>query len=223
MHKTLFLATIFIISSCNRMKYEQRLVNNGKITCGWFGTMTPEDRLKVFPFSEAKAVYLISFPDYEIDYKTIYYISKSDSMLSPWGEKLQSTNVTYLQEKPKTKITRPILDTFIVFDRVYSVYERVKLNQSQIDSLSNLVLNFKRNKRLKYEFVTQTCCYKPQNAIVFFDGNGKPILNYELCFECQQSEVFPFNSLFNGQECHKIDLYKDFFRQCNIHYGIDSH
>ena len=195
MEKTLFLFAIIIFCGCNRMKYEERLERKGEIKCGWYGKMKPQERLKVFPFNQANKILLISFPDYEIDeYTVIRKTIFGDSVITPWGEKLPPIDIDYVYEKPKTKITRPILDTFKLFDRVYSVYEIVKLNQSQIDSLSNLVFNYKLNRKTRYTTITESCCYKPRNAIIFLDKNGEPILNYEICFECSRNKVYPLKS-----------------------------
>ncbi len=55
--------------------------------------------------------------------------------------------------------------------------------------------------------------------IVFLGKNDVPIFNYEICFECGKDKAYPY---LLSTRCRKIDLFKDFFRQCNIHYGVDS-
>jgi hypothetical protein len=124
-----------------------------------------------------------------------------------------------VQYKPKTEIKYPILDTLKLFDRIYSAYEIVELNQNQVDSLSNLMLNYTTNRKLMYETRTESCCYVPRNAVVFLDKNGAAILNYEICFSCGVSKVYPY---VLSSRCNKIELFKAFFKQCNIHYGTDS-
>jgi hypothetical protein len=219
MKKALFLYAVIIFSSCNILRYEERLERQGKIKCGWYGKMKAEERRKVFPFNQTEKVVLISYPDYEIDENNIL-VRAADYVITPWGEKLPPKNNDYIEEAQIAKITKPILDTLKLFNRIYSVYEMITLNENQIDSLSHLILNYKRNRKLKYETTSETCCYKPRNAIVFLNKKGEPILNYEICFECNRSKIYPNNPLYEA--CSKIELFKDFFKQCAVHYGVDS-
>jgi hypothetical protein len=222
MRKILFLFALIICFSCNNQRYYERLERQGKIKCGWYGKMKTPERNKIFPFNQASKVLLISYPDYEVyEYSFVKKSIGYDSILTPWGEKwLPTTNPQkYVIEKEKVKIRYPILDTLKLFDRIYSAYEMVELNQNQIDSLSNIMLNYTTNRKTGLEIRTVSCCYLPRNAIVFFDKKGVPILNYEICFECGRVQIYPD---VLSTRCSKSELFRAFFKQCKIHYGIDS-
>ena len=59
-----------------------------------------------------------------------------------------------------------------------------------------------------------------------YDKDGIPVFNFEICFECSESLVFKnFEVVSENQfedKCMNYELYKDFFKQCQIHYGIDT-
>lgn len=215
MKNILILLALIIFSNCNRMRYEQRLQQQGKIKCGWYGKMKTEEQRKVFPFNQAHKVLLISFPNYEVEGIYTFTLAKPQPIITPWGDTLKPAGY----EPPVMKITRPILDTIQGLGRIYSIYEMVELNQTQIDSLSHLMLNYKQNKTLKFQTTSVSCCYKPRNAIIFLDKNNQPLLNFEICFECFITKVFP--TQLNFTECTNFILYNDFFKQCHIHYGVD--
>ena len=207
-------AVLIFFSSCNRMAYEERLERKGKIKCGWYGKMTLEERRNTFPFNQAHKIVLISYPNY-----ATYYTYSRDSLTTPWGEKLpfHSSSGSYY------KITQPIIDTFKVFQRQYLVYEKAELSQNQIDSLSHLLFNFKLNHRVKYTIQYESCCYNPRNSIIFYGKNDVPIFIYEMCFECFERKFFAEKNNFeNLIGCMNSELYKDFFKQCHIKYGIET-
>jgi hypothetical protein len=213
MNKGLFLLIIVVFYNCNRKNtsvYEEE--------GGWYGKLKVEERRKLFPFNEATKVLLISFPDYENSGLRI-----EDSIVTPWGEKLPPIGLFH--SKP-SKITKPVLHTFKAFYKQYSAYEIIELNQQQLDSLSHLAFNYKLRKVPKY-ILRSTCdcnCYRPRNAVLFFNKYDELILNFEICFECSQFRFFPSNKPFNLPAIQSINsnLFKDFFKQCNVHYGVDS-
>ena len=217
MKRIIYLSILILLSSCNRVAYEQRLERKGKIKCGWYGKMTTEQRRKTFPFSEAHKIVLVSYPNYATSYA--YLI---DSITTPWGEKLPFGSVT----KSYFKITQPFIDTIKVFYRQYLAYEKAELSQNQIDALSNLYFNYKKNRKTRIVKTYVSCCYKPRNSILFYDKDGIPVFNFEICFECSESLVFKnFEVVSENQfedKCMNYELYKDFFKQCQIKYGIES-
>jgi hypothetical protein len=221
----IILSASLLFSNCNNYteKRERRLHDQGKIHCGWYGKKTIAECRKMYPFNEAAKIVLVSFPNYEKDDNTIYTIN--DTIIAPTGEKLLMPRSVLGGSMPVI-ITRPVLDTMKVLDRVYFVYEKTELNDSQIDSLSNLCQNFTTNYRLKYGSRGISCCYKPRNAILFFDKKNMPIMNFEICFECGQYRCFTPNALgYLSQidECGELyGLFKNFFRKNGIHYGLDS-
>lgn len=214
MYKFLLLILLIGLTNCNRQRYEERLERKGKIKCGWYGKLSTQEQRTKFPFNKAHKVVIVSFPDYENDGLVT---RKKDSVITPWGEFL---GFNEFSEQPKVQITRPILDTLKLFKRTYSVYEKVQLNLNQVDSLSNLMLNYKKNRQLRYGKIEWGCCYRPRNAIIFYDKNDKPFYNLEICFECSMKAIYSYEDTF--QECFDFELYRDFFKNCHIRYGVDS-
>ena len=233
MNKLIVITSAFIfLVSCQKYTYkrEQRLHEQGKIHCGWYGKKTVAECRKMYPFNEAVKILLISFPDYEHSENEIRSetATEMDSITGLNGERLPThrtyTKYTSMKDIP-VKITHPILDTLKVFHSVYSMYEKIELNQQQIDLLSYFCENYTTNYRLTFGDAPISCCYKPRNAIVFFDKKNMPILNFEICFECHQYRCYTPDKpgyLSKVDECPVLfDLFKDFFRKNGIHYGID--
>lgn len=160
------MPVLLFLLSCQKYTYkrEQRLREQGKIHCGWYGKKTIAECRKMYPFNKAAKILLISFPDYEIDEYSLHRVF--DTIIAPNGEKLLMPR-TVLGSNMVVKITQPVLDTIKIFRRIYSVYEKLELLESQIDTLSNLCENYTTNYRLIYGTKSITCCYKPRNAIVF--------------------------------------------------------
>ncbi len=213
MKKIIIFASLIFFSSCNRQAYEARLERKGKIKCGWYGKMTTEQRRKTFPFSEADKIVLVSYPNYATNY--VY-----EEITTPWGEKLPGMTVE------KYIINQPIIDTLKIFHRRYLVYEKEELNQNQIDSLSHVYFNYTQNRKTKFSKISMSCCYKPRNSIIIYNKKGIPIFNFEICFQCPGYEISINSEEKNGflfyDKCMDYELYKVFFKQCQIHYGIDT-
>lgn len=150
MNKLIIIASaIIFLVSCQKytFKREQRLREQGKIHCGWYGKKTIAECRKMYPFNKAAKILLISFPDYEIDEYSLHRVF--DTIIAPNGEKLLMPR-TVLGSNMVVKITQPVLDTIKIFRRIYSVYEKLELLESQIDTLSNLCENYTTNYRLIY-------------------------------------------------------------------------
>jgi hypothetical protein len=205
MNKGLFLSIIVLFCQCQNKYYSPKDTPSVgdkwvyETECGWFGTMSVEERRKTFPFNEAAKVLLIAYGDYEIE------AEREDKTL-------------------EKKVKLPILQTFKAFDSVYSAYEIVELNQQQLDSLSHLAFNYKSKVQEGVFVKPQVKCYTPRNSILFFDKHDKLFLNIEMCFECEKIYFTPNEMPSNTFDvrCRDLSLFKVFFKQCNIHYGVDS-
>jgi hypothetical protein len=224
----LILTALLLLASCKssafkKAEHERRLLDSGEIQCGWYSKKTISECRKAYPFNEAAKVVLISFPDYELNENDLFRVT--DTIETPWGEKLPLPKILFGKDMPP-KITRRVLGTITAFNRFYSVYEKLELNELQLDSLSYLCKNYTTKNGLISGISWTTCCYKPRNAIIFFDKNNKPLLNFEICFECGQYRSYSSNNL--GHLCQIDDcgnlynLFKDFFKKNGIHYGIDT-
>lgn len=186
---------------------------NPKIKWGLYGKKTVEERRATFPFSDAKKVLLVAFPN------PINSIVEVDGVLIT-NDSLKLINMHF-----------NIIKSFELPERKNKYYatEIVQLNQNQIDSLSHILINYKLKKdKLPKEYVVFGIgCYTPRNAILFLDDNDKVLSYIEICFECHQfyqnpkETIVNFNLFSMLEESFKmIDLIKDFMKINGIKYGV---
>lgn len=186
---------------------------NSKIKWGLYGKKTVEERRATFPFSDAKKVLLVAFPN------PINSIVEVDGVLIT-NDSLKLINMHF-----------NIIKSFELPERKNKYYatEIVQLNQNQIDSLSHILINYKLKKdKLPKEYVVFGIgCYTPRNAILFLDDNDKVLSYIEICFECHQfyqnpkETIVNFNLFSMLEESFKmIDLIKDFMKINGIKYGV---
>lgn len=188
---------------------------NKGLKCGMYGKMTVEERRNTFPFNKAKKVYLVAFPS-----------KFTPVQITETGDYLKYDSLSY------SKLGFKIINTVKLpnnYQSEYLIIEKRELNQLQLDTLSNLLLNYKINKKKlpKNLLLIGIGCYYPRNAVLFVDENEKIISYIEICFECMQFYQGPdetienFNILANLEECFgRVELLKDFFRDCKIEYGV---
>lgn len=189
--------------------------NAQKIECGWYGKKSIAERDKMFPFSEAKKVLLISF--ISTDGSDILVLD--DDTRVP----LDNTNIDKYDVK--------YLKSFTVYQgkaiKKYFAREIVEIDKNQIDVISNLLFNYKIKNPRKIKGGTQINCYSPRNAILFLDENEKVISHLEVCFECMQAYFFPdlfnINQLVNQGNCYdRMDLLRAFFENNGIKRGVEK-
>ena len=125
------------------------------------------------------------------------------------------------------KITR-ILDIKIKdFKSSYKVKEQITLTQEQVDEFSNILINYKVKDEYKKPLIlNEYACYMPRNSVIFFDENEKVICNFEICFECFKTNMFPdygINLYSQIEECSsRFDVLKNFFKKNGIKYGTED-
>jgi hypothetical protein len=73
----------------------------------------------------------------------------------------------------------PILNDTICFSRLDQVIE---LTPAQTDTLTDIIYN--TCSRWTIIQTTTMGCYRPRNAILFFDSTGNAFAYIEICFEC---------------------------------------
>jgi hypothetical protein len=223
MKKGLFLLIIALFCQCqNKYRFPKGMppISKNKVIdfeCGWFGKMSLKEQRQTFPFNKVAKVLLISFSEFRSENEPKYKPKAINitETTTPWGEQLPLVNSINRQ---------PIIDTFNIFGRAYLAYEVVKLNQYQIDSLSHLMFNYLPSVNPQIAYRTIRGCYTPRNCILFFDKDNIPIFNMEICFECENMYYYPsFQGLdFDDTDCRKIKVIRPFFKQCNVHFGVDS-
>jgi hypothetical protein len=185
---------------------------NSKIKWGLYGKKTVEERRATFPFSDAKKVLLVAFPDPNMN------VVNRDS-----GEtfKIDSLNLIRWNIKFIKSFELP------QSEKKYFATEIVELNQNQIDSLSHILLNYKFKKNKISNFTLMPTSFYPKNAILFLDSNNKVFSYIELCsggFQFTQLPVqtIPYFNIFGQmrESWKMIDLIRDFFKANGITQGF---
>ncbi len=78
----------------------------------------------------------------------------------------------------------PITNNEIDFSKISETEE---LSRSEIDSLTDMLLNLGYSGRIFTN--SSTGCYDPQNAVLFADTNGKIFEYIEICFHCFRNRI----------------------------------
>ena len=187
--------------------YTSAFSQEGDYNCGWYGHKTVEERNKLFPFSEAKRVVLVS------------YLWQLDT-LSKVGDTRTVEEAFNIIKTSKISIGD--------FSTTYLIKEEAQLSEDEVNELSNILVNYTLRDEPYYPLiVTEFKCYQPRNAILFFDNNENVIGCIEICFLCTRSYMHPdpdhLNAYAQVEECHpRLNLIKDFFKKQGITYGIND-
>lgn len=177
-----------------------------KLECGWYGKKTIQERNKIFPFNKAKKVVLIA------------YLGGTEGLL-----KLGDTTDFDSANKIITTWDIKIKD----FKTSYKVKEEIVLKREQIDEFSNILINYKlKDQPEKPLIISGFACYIPRNSVLFLDENEEVICNFEICFECFKTNMYPdsiLNEYSQVEECFsRFDVLKDFFKKNGIKYGVEN-
>ena len=173
-----------------------------------------KERRATFPFSEAKKVLLISFPDPNMSVQNI-----------ETGEDLKVDSLNLIRWKYKFIKSFELPES----KRKYFATEIVDLSQNQIDNLSQILLNYKFKKnKLSNLALTPTSSY-PKNAILFLNSNNKVFSYIGFCSEGYQfsqmpNETIPYFNVFSyyRESWKMIDLIRDFFKSNGIKEGFEE-
>lgn len=187
---------------------------NSKIKWGLYGKKTVKERRATFPFSEAKKVLLVTFPN-----------PNMDMVNNETGEVLKVDSLNLMRWNVK------FIKSFEVPGKNYKYFatEIVDLSQNQIDNLSQILLNYKFKKnKLSNLRLTPTSSY-PKNAILFLNSNNKVFSYIEFCSEGYQfsqmpNETIPYFNVFSyyRESWKMIDLIRDFFKSNGIKEGFEE-
>lgn len=185
---------------------------NSKIKWGLYGKKTVEERRATFPFSDAKKVLLVAFPDPNMN------VVNGDT-----GEtfKIDSLNLIRWNIKFIKSFELP------QSEKKYFATEIVELNQNQIDSLSHILLNYTFKKKKLSNIILYPTSSNPKNAILFLNSNNKVFSYIELCSQGFQffqgpEETIPYLRIFGQmrESWKMIDLIRDFFKANGITQGF---
>lgn len=189
----LFSSTV-TFSQTKKKKYKNE---SDKLTCLKKAEIGVEERLANYPYNLATQVKIVSFKDKSEDvFKSIIV-----------GEALQEYLDLLVAEK----------DTLIEnrFDEIEV------LTFEQIEELTHIIYNYGYESETDLIIVTK--CYRPKNAILFYDNSNKLIGFIELCFRCSRYRTND-TGINLGEECtEKIGLLKTFFKSCGINYGTEDY
>jgi len=182
--------------------------------CGWYGTKTVAERNAMFPFNKAKKVVLVSYPD------------RMDSISS------FNQDQTFVE-------SHKIIDTInLSVERLggntYFILEKTVLNQVSINQLSNILINYTRKVKERYDetmsmYVGNLCKYQPRASILFYDERDQIICVYEICFFCGQSVMAPDKDNINDVnellacDAARIREINAIFIKNGITYGVEMH
>lgn len=187
---------------------------NSKIKWGLYGKKTVKERRATFPFSEAKKVLLVTFPN-----------PNMDMVNNETGEVLKVDSLNLVSRNYK------IIKSFELPEKNYKycVTEIVELNQNQIDSLSHILLNYKFKKKKLSNIILMPTGFNPKNAILFLNSDNKVFSYIELCSQGFQlfqepEETIPDLGIFGQmrESWKMIDLIRDFFKSNGIKEGFEK-
>ena len=173
--------------------------------CESTNTYSDAERRQMFPFNKTKRVLAIAYQNYE--FKDAHNAENTAS------------------ENTKDYCDRAnVLRKWVVDaqkGQTYCAIEAIELNGTQIDSLSNTLLNYTASGGSSFSIVG---CYTPRHALLFLDNDEKIIAWIEICFQCSQMKVsyeaaedVPFDTRCKERR----DAIKAFLRKIGIVYGLD--
>lgn len=182
-----------------------------KMEWGFFGKKTVAQRNATFPFKDAKKVVLVAYPS-----PNGVYVDENRDAHPGLSESFKNDPHNYITIVKLPKGAK------------YYVTESATLPQSEIDKLSNVLLNY--TVKTPSDMVEPiNCHYEPSNAILFLDKDEKVISYIEIYFECEQFYQFPQTTipyfdvlcLWDGHE-KMVGLIKDIFKNAGIKRGVEE-
>jgi hypothetical protein len=178
-----FIGLLVLINSCQTSsKWIKQ--DEGCYKCELTNKLSTPERRRVFPFDKAETVLFIAYSNFN---RWSSFIKKTTDTIRPPNEEMFIFNreeyayADTCNDKNLVKIWN--LNYKDGRKQKCCAIESIKLTQSQIDSLSNILLNF-RLKTKGNVYSTVKGCYTPRNAILFLDKAENLIAFIEICFEC---------------------------------------
>jgi hypothetical protein len=163
-----------------------------------FRAIYSETQLKSkFPFNQVGAIKLISFETKMEDEIGILH------------------NFFHLDSGQHYHIDSTMIDTS-------NWKEVITLDTSRYQLLVNLMFNYAPFKISDLNIEWQSQCYRSKNAIVFYNRYNEIFAVIEICFECERMSFFP-NDFKLAYDCTtKFELFRNFFADQGIEYGIEK-
>lgn len=175
---------ILIFSFCfSQKKKEKDLLGDysfahGKINKN-YQPISLGQRIKNYPFNKASKIKIVS---YNLEFaKNKGY----EAPPTPPKTKEDSIKLNEFYNRPESIDFREIIET----QSEKGITESKILNLEEISKISHIIFNT-CNKYL-ITMLSQSGCFFPRNAIIFYDKNDKVFEIIEICFQCDNLESYP--------------------------------
>jgi len=182
----------FIFSQKNKKKkdlLEGYSTLHGKINKD-YQAISLGQRIKNYPFNKASKIKIVS---YNLDF------SKNNSYEPPPPKtKDDSIQLKTFYNRPKPIDLRKILET----QSEKEIIESKTLNLEEISKISYIIFN--TCEKYYITIYSQSGCFFPRNAIIFYDENDKIFEITEICFQCDNLESYPSKFLNWKNTCEFI-------------------
>ena len=88
------------------------------------------------------------------------------------------------------------------------------LTLQQVDTLTDILFNECFRWNIGYSYMNS--CYRPRNAILFFDESGKSFEYIEICFECVRLQLSNQKARQPGRCEYMYEYLESFFNRCGV-------
>ena len=158
-----------------------------------------ENRIKNFPFNKATKIKIIS---YNLDFEK-----------EPIPEPIPVNDLVAIEKAKNRK--NPVKISDIISGNFNGISQQKNLNISEIKELTNVLYN--TCGKYSSGLYTQSGCFFPRNAILFYDENDVIFAHLEICFQCGTRQENLENMLGSESLCNEMDgNLEEFFNKIGI-------
>lgn len=181
--------------------------------CGYYGKKTVAERNKMFPFNKTKRVVLIAYPNHNL---SLPEYELADTLTVDEAKTIDPDVIKKYVVQPEGSKRA----------RVYFVTEEKELGTAAKNELSNILCNYTMDRKVDEFSGVGNMCYFPRNSALFLDENDAVICCFEICFECDNTALWPdadeLNIYARATACDgRFEELKKLFRKNGIVYGLD--
>ncbi len=190
--------SVFIVGQKQKSNYSKNPIaelndytsSEGKVN-KYYKPLSFGQRIKNYPFNKASKIKIVS---YNI---TLSKRTSFEPIPIP-RTKEDSVKVLEFKNRAKSIDFRDILET----QSEKGIEQSKTLNLNEISKLTHILFNTCN----KYYIIerSQSGCFFPRNAVVFYDDNDKIFEIMEICFECGGIETYPTDFFDWRESCEYI-------------------